>query len=280
MHHQQPHRPASANRPEHVACERVRQWLYDRCGIYFTDNKREMLAHRLGKVIDHFHLSGLPELAEQVEREEHHDLLQAVVHAASINHTYFFREPQTLNFFRDTILRPLSARESVRVWSAAVASGDEAYTIGIIAAELWGPRAAQNRLAILGTDISKPIIQRAETGVYSHAHIENVPPNLLTRYFAPLTEDHYSISDSIRHMCTFRRLNLKAYPYPFKRYFDVIFCRNILYYFDRPHQQQVLSAMYDVCTPGGWLITSVTETLRDLDTPWTCAEAGIYRKLS
>lgn len=263
----------------HSACERVRKWLHDRCGIHFADNKREMLVHRLTNVVAQFNLPGLQDLAERVGREDNHDLLLAVMHAASTNHTYFFREPQILNHFRDMMLPALGTKSMARIWCAAVATGDEAYTLGIIAAEKWGIRAAQGRLAILGTDISQPVIQRAEAGVYTQAHLDNVQENMLERYFEPITEGHYCVSEMIQMMCTFRRLNLKAYPYPFKRKFDIIFSRNVLYYFDKQTQREVVSAMYDVCAPGGWLVTSVTEAVRDLDTAWTHVEAGVYRKL-
>ena len=81
-------------------------------------------------------------------------------------------------------------------------------------------------------------------------------------------------------MCTFRRLNLKAQPFPFRRPFDIIFCRNVLYYFDREQQRRTLEALYEVTEPGGWLLTSVTESVRDLGTRWCWVGGGIYRKVA
>ncbi len=90
----------------------------------------------------------------------------------------------------------------------------------------------------------------------------------------------YQVVPEIRRMCTFRRLNLKAAPYPFAKGFHVIFCRNILYYFDRPHQVQILEQLYDAAEPGGWLLTSVTETVRDLGTRWQPVMNAVYRRPS
>lgn len=262
----------------HAASERIREWLNGRFGIHFPENKRYLLDRRLAEVIQRFHLKGLPDLAEKIADGQEQDLLMAVMHAASTNHTYFFREPQVLNFFAGKILPPLADRDEVRIWSAAVSTGDEAYTIAIIAAMLWGLPVASRRLAILGTDISEPVIRHAETGLYGYPHVAEVPRDILGRYFRQVDEGQYSVCEGIRKMCTFRRLNLKAAKYPFNGQFDVIFCRNVLYYFERKDQFQVVESLYDACAPGGWLLTSVTESIRDLGTRWTSVDSGILRK--
>ncbi len=258
--------------------ERIRSWLHNRCGIYYPDRKKELLANRLSRVRERFGLRSLDDLAILVEGGGSPDVQLAVMHAASTNHTYFCREPQVLHFFRDRILSSLSQLEEIRIWSAAASSGDEAYSIAIYAAELLGREQATRRVAILGTDISSPVIARAETGIYGAHHLELVPTDLLERYFVPLGSGHYQVAEDIRRMCTFRRLNLKARPFPFRRGFHVVFCRNVLYYFDRDHQQQTLEALHGVTESGGWLLTSVTESVRDLATSWVPVGGGIYRK--
>lgn len=269
------HAPTS----EIAAQEWLREWLNDRCGIFFPESKHVLLAHRLKEVAERFQLSGLRDLVRQIESGEHQDVQMAVVHAASTNHTYFFREMRVLDFFSNSILPTLDQRESVHIWCAAVSTGDEAFTVAILCGERWGLKRAYERVSILGTDISKPVIQRAESAFYSDTHLEHMPPLLRARYFRPYGDDNFIISNSIRALCTFRRLNLKAEPYPFQNKFDVILCRNVLYYFDRRMQFRVLEAMYDVCAPGGWLLTSVTEAIRDLGSRWTQIDSGIYRKL-
>lgn len=261
-------------------CDRICVWLNRHCGIHFPDAKKDLIAHRLSRVVERYQLGTMENLATQVEIGGQHDLMLAVVDAASTNHTYFFREPQVLNYFRDTIIPMLEKQQEIRVWSAAASTGDEAYTIAIIAAERWGVLQARRRIAILGTDISDPVIGQAEEGVYGSTHLEHVPDDLLQRYFRPCGIGQHAIQEDIRKMCTFRRLNLKAYPYPFRGSFDVIFCRNVLYYFDKDHQVKTLEALYEVARPGGWLLTSVTEAVRDLHTRWVSLGSGIHRKLS
>jgi chemotaxis protein methyltransferase CheR len=261
------------------SCDRICVWLNSHCGIHFPESKKDLIAHRLSRVVDKYQLGSMEKLAFQVESGGPHELLLAVMDAASTNHTYFFREPQVLNFFRDTILPSLEYQNDIRIWSAAASTGDEAYTIAIIAAERWGVFQACKRMAILGTDISEPVINQAEEGVYGSMHLDHVPDSVLQRYFRPCGIGQHAIQDDIRKMCTFRRLNLKACPYPFRRAFDIIFCRNVLYYFDRDHQTMTLEGLYEVAKPGGWLLTSVTETVRDLHTRWVSLGSGIHRKL-
>ncbi len=241
--------------------ERLRTWLNDRCGIYYAEKKKELLQQRLTRVLERFGLADLHELANCVESGLSGDIELALVDAASTNHTFFFREPQVLDFFADTILPNSGHKSELRIWSAAASTGDEAYTLAILAAEVLGPAQAASRVSILGTDISAPVIKRAESAVYGMVHLEHMPEHVLKRYFEPVEDDEFTVSPHIRRMCTFRRLNLKAQPFPFRRPFDIVFCRNVLYYFDRAQQFRTLEALYDVTEVGGWPLTSVTMPL-------------------
>lgn len=270
--------PARSEDFDDAAYERIRVWLNDRCGIYYTEKKTELLSQRLDRVIERLGLSGLGELALCLESDQKSDIELAVVDAASTNHTYFFREPQVLDYFANVIVPALANKGEFHIWSAASSTGDEAYTLAMLAAEVLGSAQAAHRVSILGTDISAPVIVEAESAIYGRSHLELTPELFLKRYFEATGDDEFRVCEPIRRMCTFRRLNLKARPFPFRRLFDVIFCRNVLYYFDRPHQRRTLEALYDATEPGGWLLTSVTESVRDLDTRWIWVGGGIYRK--
>ncbi len=257
--------------------ETIRDWLAEHCGMNFPEKKRDLLTHRMAKVQERFGLSTLDTLAAELTAGGDMDLKLAVIHAASTNHTYFFREMLGLDFFREQILKGQLPSGGLRVWSAAAASGDEAYSLAIIAARMFGPMAS-GRVSILGTDISLPAISQAEQAIYSTSHLEHVAPEVLERYFTPAGLGQYQVIPEIRRMCTFRRLNLKTAPYPFTKGFHAVFCRNVLYYFDKQHQYQVLEQIYDVTEPGGYLITSVTEAVRDLNTRWQPISNAIYRR--
>lgn len=262
---------------EEAGFEQIRSWLGQRCGIHYTDQKKDLLLQRLGRVQRAFGIDRLTEMSRRLGDATEHDLQLAVMHAASTNHTYFFREKDVLDKFRDMILPELAKRTEIRIWSAACSSGDEAYTLAIIIAEALGMDALR-RVSILGTDISAPVVERAEAGIFGERQVEHVPPELLARYFKPVGMGQYQVIDQIRSRCTFRRLNLKTTPYPFRQSFQVVFCRNILYYFDIKDQIATVDAIHDVTEPGGWLITSVTESVRELSTKWQAVATSVNRK--
>lgn len=264
-------------RADLAGCEAIRGWLVQRCGIHYPEHKIDQLRQRLAKVQRDFAMSDLSEMAGRLNSDAALDLQLAVMHAASTNHTYFFREPDILSDFRTRILPALAARDEIRIWSAACAGGDEVYTIAILIAETLGP-AALRRTAILGTDISAPVIREAEEAVYAENRLDHVPPDLLARWFEPLGQGRFRLRREIRDACTFRQMNLKSRPYPFRKTFQTVFCRNVLYYFERDDQIATLQGVHDVTEPGGWLVTSVTENVRDFAAPWQPVSNGIFRK--
>lgn len=257
--------------------DELRNWLSARCGIHYPENKSDLLRQRLARVQMAHQLRDLKDMAQRVVQAQQHDLQLAVMHAASTNHTYFFRERDVLDAVRTTILPVLANRPEIRIWSAASSSGEEAFTLAIMIAELFGAEALK-RTTILGTDISAPVIERAEKGVFSDRQMEHVSADLRRRYFAPVGLGQYQIRQDIRNACTFRWMNLKSQPFPFTKPFQIVFCRNILYYFDRPDQIATVRAIHDVTEPGGWLVTSVTENVRDLLSGWQPVSSGISRK--
>lgn len=266
-------------RADRAGCDVIRGWLVDRCGIHFPAHKTDQLRQRLVKVQRDFALRDLSEMAGRLNSAAAMDLQLAVMHAASTNHTYFWREEDVLDLFRTSILPTLANRDEIRIWSAACAGGDEAYTIAILIAETLGT-AALRRSAILGTDISAPVIAEAETGIYTAHRLEHVPMELLGRWFQSAEPGRYTVRPELREACTFRQMNLKSRPYPFRKSFQVVFCRNVLYYFERRDQQDTLQALYEVTEPGGWLVTSVTENVRDVAHPWQYVANGLFRKVA
>jgi chemotaxis protein methyltransferase CheR len=201
----------------------------------------------------------------------------AIMHAASTNHTFFFREKEVLGYFRTQLLPILAHRSEIRIWSAACSTGDEVYTLAILIAEALGVEALK-RVHLLGTDISAPVIDAAEAGIFPARHLELVPSDIVRRYMHPVGIGQFQVNDAIRAACTFRRMNLKKAPYPFQRPFQAVFCRNVLYYFTPADQKAVVDAIADVTEPGGLLFTSVTENVRDLSQRWQGIDSGIYQR--
>ena len=225
---------------------------------------------------------GIPNLgglARRLREQPSPKLVMEVACAVSTSHTFFFREPEVLQYIPRRIVLQLPDGKNWRIWSAATASGDEAYSIAILLAEQFGLEQVRQRVAILGTDISQPMIEKAESGVYVEQRLELVPLSLRQRYFQSVGLDQWRVIPELREMCTFRRMNLQSMPYPFQNSFHIILCRNVLYYFDTTHQERLVEQMYEVTEPGGWLITSVTETLHNIPTHWRKVAAGVFRKV-
>lgn len=261
-----------------AANRRLGTWLNRNCGLHFAEADLGVMGQRLGRVVEQFKLGSLERLAEEVEFGRNDEVVAAVVHAASTNHTYFFREMDTLNVFRDRILPSLDSLPEIRVWSAASSTGDEAYTCAILAAEMMGRSVASERVKILGTDISGVVINTAEAGIYRPTSLEYMPPAIRAKYLEQLKDGRYMVAEAIRRMCTFRRMNLKMRPFPFQSRFDVVLCRNVLYYFQPATQREVLQSIYEVTQPNGWLLTDVSFTLRDLGVSWVTIGSGVHRK--
>jgi len=257
--------------------DQVRLWLSSRCGITFPDHKSDLLRQRMGRVLRRFDFNDLNHLAGELTKPSAQTIQMAVMDAASINHTYFYREPEVLERFMEIAFPTFKDRDEFRIWSAAASTGDEAHTIAMMIAEEMGP-SVLSKVNILGTDISGPVVDRAELGVYHKRHLSLTDPALVRKYLTPMGIDQFRVNQNVRDRCTFRRMNLKATPYPFSRPFQAVFCRNILYYFDKADQAATVRAIYDVTEPGGWLVTSVTESIRDLGTLWEPVASGLYRR--
>ncbi len=260
-----------------VGIEKIRLWLEQTCAIHYPPLKRPLLEQRLGRAQRKLGMSTLAELAAALQRPDAHDVHLAIMHAASTNHTFFFREQEVLSYFRTEILPGLADRSEIRIWSAACSTGDEVYTLAIMIAETLGMETLR-RSHILGTDISAPVIETAEIGVFPLRQLQQVPSDIVRRYMHPVGIDQFQVNDEIRAACTFRRLNLKKAPYPFQRPFQAVFCRNVLYYFTPADQVAVVNSIADVTEPHGFLLTSVTENIRDLTTRWLPLTSGISRK--
>ena len=263
---------------EMASFEYISGWIGFNTGLHFPPNKQMSLYRRLTSLCFKQGLSDLNELASHLKLKDLPDLPSEVAQVTSTNHSFFFREQDVLDFFKSKVIPTLPEGCNWRIWSAAASSGEEAYTLAIILSEMIGINQALVQAAILGTDISYPMIAEAEHGMYHKQKLEQVREVILRRYFHQEDADHWSILPALKPMCTFRRMNLNNYPWPFQNQFHVVFLRNVLYYFDRPLQQELVECIYDITLPGGWLITSVTETLYWAKTRWSAIAAGVYRK--
>ncbi len=264
-------RAEAAGRAEEVRItqgefERFRDYFYRKTGIYFDDSKRYYVDKRL---VERMEATGHRDfrsyftfLRFQASGEE----FQELVNRMTVNETYFFREKYQLDCLVDGVLdEVLEHRDDpaspVRIWSIPCSTGEEPYSIGIYLLEHWPPIETVD-VEIVGSDIDTRVLERAREGVFGRRSVQNLPPLVLGRYFTPLEDGRYRICEDLRQAVAFCRVNLMN-PAETKRFrhFDVVFCRNLLIYFDDAARRQAAQALYDAMRPGGFLFLGHSESM-------------------
>lgn len=266
--------------------EKLRKIVYDRAGIWFQDSKKYVLESRLSRRLDELDFDSFDQYLMFLTAGPYQmDEFQEMFNRITINETSFFRNEPQLNVFERVILPELlekrAATKRLRIWSSACSSGEEPYTMAIQIHRSLGVRLADWRVEILGTDISEKVLNTAASGKYPHYSIRSVNPMVLNRYFK---EDGgmYQLNDEIKSMVHFEKLNLKD-GLAAKRFgkWDVIFCRNVLIYFDDDMKQHCARLFHSQLEEDGTLFIGHSESLRNLNVdfhPIPTPQAFAYKK--
>lgn len=243
--------------------------IESRVGIKLPQTKRTMVEGRLRKRVRALGLSGLQAYgAHLFDRGGLDDELIHLIDCVTTNKTDFFREPSHFEFLRDVAVPQLAQRHggrppNLKVWSAASSTGAEAYTAAMVLQDLVAAGKVA-RFSILGTDISTEVLREARSAIYPRSFVEPVPSPMQQRYLMRSKDPGDAlvrVAPELRRQVHFERLNLMDESYPFDRDVDVIFCRNVLIYFDRPTQQAVLSRLASHLRPGGYLMLGHSESM-------------------
>lgn len=264
--------------------EFIRQLVYDLSRINLGPDKSELVSSRLRKRARALQLDSLESYIDLLRSPAGQDEMTGLMDAISTNVTDFFREPDHFDFLRSTVLPDWESsappNEPFRVWSAACSSGEEPYTVAISLAEHFLQRP-QRHWSITASDISTRMLQRAEEAVYAQERVKLPSQDMLRRHFQKGTgqyEGFYRVRSELRQRVSFRHLNLFEWPYPFKEKFNVVFCRNVMIYFDRPTQEQLVPRLREQLVPGGYLFVGHSESLIGIDHSLTCVRPSIYRR--
>jgi chemotaxis protein methyltransferase CheR len=245
-------------------------------GLMIGPDKHYLLETRLQPIVAREGLSGLPALVDRLRQNTPDGLEQDVIEAMTTNETLFFRDDKPFAHLAGQGLAEAAAArpagKPVRIWSAGASSGQEAYSIAMIAAE--NPAALDGRpVRILGTDIaSRPLI-RAQAGIYTQFEVQRgLPARRLIRHFGRLS-DGWQIDPALQAMCEFGAANLLHDPAPLGM-FDIVFCRNVLIYFSEATKRAVLAALARQLAPDGWLYLGCSETAMGFCTDLEQGAAG------
>jgi chemotaxis protein methyltransferase CheR len=239
--------------------ERVRRLIHQRAGIALGDGKAEMVYSRLAKRLRTLGLTGFPQYLALLENDAA-DEWEHFVNALTTNQTDFFREA---HHFPILAAHALAIRDRpVRVWSAAAASGEEPYSIAMTLCETFGSLAPP--VEILATDLDTRVLAHAEEGIYPLDKVSAIPMDRLRRFFLKgrgARDGYARVRSEVRALVEFRQLNLRGEPWGEETPFDAIFCRNVLIYFDKPTQRQVLERLAARLAPGGLYFAGHSESL-------------------
>ena len=258
--------------------------IYERSRIHLGPDKRVLVTSRLAKRLRHHGIGNYTEYCELLRSPKGEEELQFLIDRISTNHTHFFREIKHFDFLRDTVIPKWQVEsrrtEPFRIWSAASSTGEEAYSIAVHLAEHFAP-AESGRWQIEGTDISTRVLEVAQRGIYESEKLAGVQPDLLRRYFQRGVNQwagHLRVKDGLRRQVNFQHLNLLDGNYPFSRQFDLIFCRNVMIYFDRPTQETLVRLLAEKLVPGGHLLVGHSESLSGVKHTLKLVRAAIYLK--
>jgi chemotaxis protein methyltransferase CheR len=243
----------------------LQQHVYSRVGIVLEDNKHYLFESRLAPIVKQLGLASINELCAFLHTERNAEIEQQVDEAMTTNETYFFRDPAQYEAIRTVLLPKLreERRDSrvLRFWSAASSTGQEAYSLAMLLLE---EGLANWNIQILGTDYSSRVVKRAQSGIYQQIEMNRgLPTSLLVKHFRRLDMD-WQLRETVRRMARFERIDLRKSMNALGP-FDLVFCRNVMIYFDDETKRNVMKQLHRTLTRGGWLLLGGAETAFGLD---------------
>jgi len=266
----------------------IAAFVHKTAGINLLEGKKELVRTRLGKRMRHLQMPDFRVYFQHVMNDDTGEEIIFLLDALATNLTSFFREDQHFTFMSKVFLPALEERRRaqggsrrLRVWSAACSSGEEPYTIGMVLMEKNPFFGLGGDCKILATDISTKVLNIAQQGLYGPERIKTVPPSLLGKYFRKTSSERggqmYQVTPQLRDLIVFRRLNLIE-PLPFKNPLDLIFCRNVMIYFDKETISRLINKYHQILAPGGYLFIGHSESLSGLDHKFKYVEPCVYLK--
>ena len=245
------------------------------------EKKLSLIEDRLRVVLRQKGFSSIAEYFDYVMGDETGEEAKVLVTRLTTNYTYFMREEVHYKYLTDTILPNLKSTlkdRDLRIWSAGCSSGEEPYTTAMTLDDFFGPDKGSWDTKILATDISPQVLTMAMEAVYPADHLKSLDPSWIDRYFDKTGVNYYTVKNKIRSEVIFRSFNLMNEILPFKKKFHVIFCRNVMIYFDKATSEALVNRFYKALEPGGYLFIGLSESLHNADTRFKRVKPSIYLK--
>lgn len=225
--------------------------------------KRVLLEGRLSNYLEEHGYSNYDAYIKALKADKSGKELTNLLNKVTTNHTFFMREADHFDYFKNTVLPVLESRvpdRDLRIWCAASSSGEEPYTLAMILKDYFGQKHPPWDTKLLATDISLKVLEKAKTGVYPLEAIKDIPETWKKKYFKKFDSGHVEVVPAIRAEVVYRQFNLMD-KIVAKKPYHVVFCRNVMIYFDAPTKTAVIDRIYDALCPGGYLFIGHTESV-------------------
>jgi chemotaxis protein methyltransferase CheR len=248
--------------------KQLRDFIYAKSGIFFNESKMYFLENRLTRRLQEMGLKAYSEYLTILQGPKGAEELKKLFVEITTNETSFWRNPPQIEAFQNIVL-PEAAKKArergqmkLRIWSAACSSGEEPYTLAMVCQELKDTVLKGLQVEILGTDISEKVLAQAQDGIYGSYTLRNLTPNQLNRHFSSLGGDLFQVKPELQRLISYKNFNLVDYPgYKLLGMFDVIFCRNVLIYFDDTVKASVLKGFHGQLHPSAYLLVGHSESI-------------------
>lgn len=248
------------------------------------ERKKALIIGRLQKVLRKYNFDSFSEYFDFIENDKTGNELLNLIDHISTNHTYFYREKAHFEELQETVLPQIHKRlqigsnKKLKIWVAGCSTGEEPYTIAMILLDFFGRKLSGMDTGILATDISKSALEKSAAGIYKKETVTALPKRFVLNYFDSIDRDTIKIKDSVRKLLLFRRLNLIADSYPFRGKFDIIFCRNVMIYFDNPTRQKIIDNFSRYMESDGYLFIGHSESIGRNNSHFKYIKPAEYRK--
>lgn len=244
--------------------------------------KKTLVVGRLQNFLVKNGFESFTEYFEAVVADQTGKAASELVNILSTNHTFFMREAEHFEYFKSKVLPQLAVTESekkdLRIWSAGCSSGEEPYTLAMILADYFGPQFGMWDTKILATDISTRALEMGINGVYPDDGLTDIPPSWQKKYFLHQDDGTVQMTDKIKKEVVFRKFNLMEEAFPFKKKFHVIFCRNVMIYFDEKTKADLIEKYYEHTERGGYLFIGHSESIQRESCKYKYIMPAVYKK--
>lgn len=260
--------------------QRLYTYIRKNYGIDLS-KKKQLIVSRLTNTLTARGYTGFSQYVDEILSGRDKEMVTSMLNRLTTNYTYFLREEAHFKFLWDMVLPALAKRHErdrvLSIWSAGCSSGEEPYTISMYLKEYFGAQANSWDTRILATDISQQILNTARNPSYQEESLERIPPSWKKKYFVKEQDGSYSVAQPIKQNVIFKTFNLMD-PIRFRRPFDLIFCRNVMIYFNQPTKDALVRRFYDATVPGGYLFIGHSEGLNKADCPYQYIMPAIYQR--